>query len=62
MFTNYKIQRHLTKLGDIGMLQEVKSLGSHAGCVICIICKLILKPFVIAAGWLDKKTETKPSA
>ena len=43
------------------MLQDVKLIGIHSGCVCCLIIKLILKPFVALAGWIEGKLASKPA-
>jgi hypothetical protein len=42
------------------ILQDVKLIGLHSGCVGCLILKLILKPIVMLASWIEAKLATKP--
>jgi len=40
-------------------LQDVKLIGLHTGCVACLMIKLILKPVVMLAHWVEAKLASK---
>lgn len=41
------------------MLLDLKLIGMHTGCVICLLAKIILTPFVKLAGYVETKTAKK---
>ncbi len=38
---------------------ELKLIAMHLGCVVCLVAKLILTPFVKLAAYVETKTAKK---